>query len=128
LLLNCDILWQFKDDLRFALGDCSTEKQKVLVMSHYRNQLATTEKIKIVSIAPKTQTPQKQQRRSIFAGMNQLGKLFLRAAAGEELRIWQTSDRNGNTWWHGCDRLTGRSIDAVTDSEMRAWIERRYCQ
>ncbi|MEG4111437.1 MULTISPECIES: hypothetical protein [unclassified Microcoleus] len=46
----------------------------------------------------------------------------------EELRIWQTCDRYGNTWWHGCDRATGRSTCVATDDEMRAWIDRRYCQ
>ncbi|NJR23216.1 MAG: hypothetical protein HC786_14175 [Richelia sp. CSU_2_1] len=82
----------------------------------------------MASIAPATQTPQKQQRRSIFSEMNQLWQFFLAAASGDELRIWQTSDRNGNTWWHGCDRVTGRSIDAATEGEMRAWLDRRYCQ
>ena len=96
-------------------------------MSHCKNQLAT-EKIKIVSIDPGTQTPQKYQGRSIFSEMNQFWQFFLAAASGEELRIWQTSDNDGNTWWHGCDRVTGRSIDAATEGEMRAWLERRYFQ
>ncbi|MEG3843241.1 hypothetical protein [Microcoleus sp. herbarium14] len=74
--------------------------------------------------------PTKQYKgRWLFLAMNQVWRLFLSAAAGDnELRIWQTSDRDGNTWWHGCDRSTGRSACVATDDEMRAWIDRRYCQ
>ncbi|WP_242728896.1 hypothetical protein [Microcoleus vaginatus] len=46
----------------------------------------------------------------------------------DELRIWQACDRYGNTWWHSCDRATGRSTCVATDDEMRAWSDRRYCQ
>ncbi|NJK66926.1 MAG: hypothetical protein HC941_10565 [Microcoleus sp. SU_5_3] len=71
----------------------------------------------------------KKKGKSLFLAMNKIWQFFLTAAAGEdELRIWQTSDNNGNAWWHGCDRVTGRSICAATDDEMRAWIDRRYCQ
>jgi hypothetical protein len=100
-------------------------------MSHGRNRLANGN-LKIVAIAGGTQPAQKQttqthQGRSIFSTMNQFWQFFLAAASGEEVRIWQTSDNDGNTWWHGCDRVTGRSIDAATEGEMRAWIDRRYC-
>jgi hypothetical protein len=100
-------------------------------MSHGRNRLANGN-LKIVAIASGTQPAQKQptqthQGRSIFSAMNQFWQFFLAAASGEEVRIWQTSDNDGNTWWHGCDRVTGRSIDAATEGEMRAWIDRRYC-
>jgi hypothetical protein len=66
---------------------------------------------------------------TLFGAMNQVWRFFLSVAAGEnELSIWQTSDRDGNTWWHVCDRATGRSTCVATDDEMRAWIDRRYCQ
>ncbi len=64
-----------------------------------------------------------------FSAMNELCQFFLSVATGEnELKIWQTSDRDGNTWWHGCDRSTGSSTCVATDDEMRSWIDRRYCQ
>ena len=44
----------------------------------------------------------------------------------DELRLWQTSDRYGNTLWHAYDPATGRSTSAVTEDEMRIWIEQRY--
>ena len=85
--------------------------------------------MKVVSIADRSKPSEKQKGRLVFWVMNQIWQFFLVAAAGpDKLRIWQSSDNEGNTWWHGCDRATGRSIKAATDDEMRAWIDRRYCQ
>jgi hypothetical protein len=94
-------------------------------MSHCKNRLAT-DRIKIAAIAP--QPSPKQQRRSRVSAMNQIWQFFLTAFDGEPIRIWQTSDSDGNTWWHGRDRKTGCSIDSATESEIRAWIEKRYCK
>ncbi|MDF0556923.1 hypothetical protein [Kamptonema sp. UHCC 0994] len=44
----------------------------------------------------------------------------------DEFRIWQTSDRYGNTLWHAYDPATGRSTSVATEEEMRVWIEKRY--
>jgi hypothetical protein len=97
-------------------------------MSTYKNRI-DTQNMRVVSIADRTQPAHKQKAISLFSIMNKIWQFFLTAAAGgDELRIWQTSDNNGNAWWHGCDRATGRSICAATDDEMRAWIDRRYCQ
>ncbi|WP_332978291.1 hypothetical protein [Microcoleus sp. A003_D6] len=85
--------------------------------------------MKVVSIADRAKPSEKQKGISIFWAMNQIWQFFLAAVAGgDDVRIWQTSDRDGNTWWHGCDRATGRSIDAASDGEMRAWLDRRYCK
>ena len=94
-------------------------------------------KMKVVSIADRAKPSQKQKGRwpgvlapaAVFWAINQIGQFFLSLADGEDsLRIWQTSDRDGNTWWHGCDRATGRSTCVATEDEMRAWLDRRYCQ
>ncbi|WP_199330526.1 hypothetical protein [Microcoleus sp. FACHB-68] len=53
-------------------------------------------------------------------------RLFVWLASGHELRVWKTSDRNGETGWHAYDPTTGRSICVASDAEMREWIERRY--
>ncbi|MEG3896589.1 hypothetical protein QT989_13085 [Microcoleus sp. SVA1_B6] len=85
--------------------------------------------MKAFSIADRAKPSEKQKGNSLFWAVNQIWQGLLAAAAGEnEVRIWQTSDNDGNTWWHGCDRATGRSIDAASDGEMRAWLDRRYCQ
>lgn len=104
-------------------------------MSTYRNRIDTP-KMKVVSIADRSKPSEKQKGRwlgapqaKVFWVMNPIWQFFLVAAAGgDNLRIWQSSDNDGNTWWHACDRATGRSIKAATDDEMRAWIDRRYCQ
>ncbi|MGL5060643.1 MAG: hypothetical protein ACRC62_11750 [Microcoleus sp.] len=96
-------------------------------MNNSKNRLAS-DRFKIVTIAPKLQPNSQPKWRSILAIVNHILQSCLAAAGGDEVRIWQTSDRDGNTWWHACDRVTGRSIEAVTESEMRAWLDRRYCQ
>ncbi|HSF75588.1 MAG TPA: hypothetical protein VLA84_17465 [Microcoleus sp.] len=86
-------------------------------------------KIKVVSIADRAKPSEKQKGRSLFSAINKIGQFLLYLISSEdELRIWQTCDRYGNTWWHGCDRATGRSTCVATDDEMRAWLDRRYCQ
>ena len=92
-------------------------------------RLQKSKLFRLISIADRTLPTKKQRSQSIFLAMNQLWQSFLSAAAGEnELRIWQTCDRDGNTLWHGCDRATGRSTCVVTEDQMRAWIDRHYCQ
>ncbi|MEG5065021.1 hypothetical protein QUB33_15495 [Microcoleus sp. B3-A4] len=97
-------------------------------MSTYRNRIDTPKK-KVVSIAARPKPSEKQKGLPLFWAINQIRQFWLYLISGEdELRIWQACDRYGNTWWHGCDRATGRSTCVATDDEMRAWIDRRYCQ
>ena len=105
-------------------------------MSTYRNRLDTPQ-MKVVSMVDRAKPPEKQKgrwhpilaRATVFWAINHIGQFFLSVIAGEDdLRIWQSSDRDGNTWWHGCDRATGRSTCVATEDEMRAWLDRRYCQ
>ena len=92
-------------------------------------KLRKSKLLRFVWIGDRALGTKKQQGQSMFSAMNPFWQFFLSAATGEnELRIWQTSDRDGNTWWHGCDRSSGRSTCVATDQEMRAWIDRRYCQ
>ena len=99
-------------------------------------KLRKSKLLRFVWIGDRALTTKKQQGRwlgvppaKLFSAMNQIWQFFLSAAASEnQLRIWQTSDNDGNTWWHGCDRATGRSTRVATDDEMRAWIDRHYYQ
>ena len=101
---------------------------KVFGMSTF-NKLWKSKLLRFVWIGDRALFTKKQLGQSMFSAMNQVWQAFLSVAAGEdELRIWQTSDNDGNTRWHGCDRATGRSTCVATDDEMRAWIDRRYCQ
>lgn len=105
-------------------------------MSTCRNGVDTPT-MKVVTMTDRAKPSEKQKkqwpgtlaRATVFSAINQIGQFFLSLADGEDdLRIWQTSDRDGNTWWHGCDRATGRSTCVATEDEMRAWLDRRYCQ
>ncbi len=96
-------------------------KSKLLRFVWIRDRALLTKKHKWRGLG----TPQA----TLFSAMNQVWQFFLSAAAGEnKLKIWQTSDNDGNTWWHGCDRSTGRSTCVATEDEIRAWIDRHYYQ
>lgn len=45
-----------------------------------------------------------------------------------ELRVWQSRDRAGHSWWNAYDPTTGKSISLDSEAEMRMWIEERYYQ
>ena len=93
------------------------------------DKLRKSKFLRFVGIGDRALFTKKQLGQSMFLAMNQVWQFFLSVAAGEdELRIWQTSDNDGNTRWHGCDRTTGRSTCVATDDEMRAWIDRHYYQ
>lgn len=40
--------------------------------------------------------------------------------------IWQKIDRNGNTWWIIDDPRTGTRFHALSEEEVRAWIDQHY--
>jgi hypothetical protein len=47
-------------------------------------------------------------------------------ASSQELRIWTTTDRYGNTSWHAYDPVRDARVSLGSEDEMRTWIERRY--
>ncbi|MEG3838224.1 MULTISPECIES: hypothetical protein [unclassified Microcoleus] len=97
-------------------------------MSTCKNPIDTPS-IQIFSMTDRANPSEKHKGLSLFLAIKKIGQFLLYLISSEdELRIWQTCDRYGNTWWHGCDRATGRSTCVATDDEMRAWIDRRYCQ
>lgn len=93
------------------------------------DKLRKSKLLRFVGMGDRALFTKEQQGQSMFSAMNQVWQFFLSVATGEnELRIWQTSDRDGNTGWHVCDRATGRSSCVATDDEMRSWIDRHYYQ
>ena len=54
---------------------------------------------------------------SLWQGLRNL--LFSKA----EIRVKQICDRAGNQWWYGYNPITGQSVYADTDTEMRLWIK-----
>lgn len=51
--------------------------------------------------------------------------LLLLFQCRDELKIWQTSDSLGNTWWHAYNPTTGRSATRESEVEILAWIDQR---
>lgn len=66
---------------------------------------------------------------SIFSRLNNVWqRLVLAIAHSSELQVWQTTDRQGNTWWNAYDPKTERSTCLASEAEMRIWIEQLYYQ
>lgn len=74
-----------------------------------------------------TKAEQKQAKKSFFQPLTKLWQQFINfLSTSNELQIWQSEDRYGNTQWNAYDPATGRSTSLNSDVEMRAWIEQRY--
>ena len=43
-----------------------------------------------------------------------------------ELKIWQTSDRKGNTCWRVYDPQNGYSYSFGSEADVRAWLEQHH--
>lgn len=57
--------------------------------------------------------------------VNSCRAILQRAIEPPQLRVWQTWDEQG-VYWNARDPVTGRSIERVSESQIRAWIEQRY--
>ena len=87
--------------------------------------LLDTEKLAVVW----DQKIQPQAKPRLLSGLSRvLDRLMKFLVTSNELRIWQTSDRFGNTLWNAYDPATGRSTSLDSEPELRAWIEERYYQ
>lgn len=63
---------------------------------------------------------------SLGAKLKRIWQLAITTSRDSEPRVWYDCDRMGNTWWSALDPVTGRTINQVSESEMRVWIERRH--
>ena len=74
-----------------------------------------------------SQSEQKQVNSKLLSAVNRIWQHSLTILTkGNELQVWQTSDRFGNTWWNAHDPATGRSTSLASEAEMRVWIEEHY--
>lgn len=90
--------------------------------------------MKYITFSPEFQSPrmepagsQQTRQPSLKSRFQQLW-LWLRSSllSSDEPRVWPTHDRSGQVWWHGYDPATGRSVNYVTEAEIRVWIEQRH--
>lgn len=87
--------------------------------------LLNTEKLVVVW----EQKNQSQAKPRLLSGLSKvLSRLMEFLVAGDELRIWQSSDRFGNTVWNAYDPVTNRSTSLDSEAELRTWIEERHYQ
>jgi hypothetical protein len=62
----------------------------------------------------------------------ELNELWKRAiayfAASDEPHVWQSQNQQGETVWNAHDPRTGRSVNDLSASELRVWLEERHYQ
>lgn len=70
--------------------------------------------------------PKLEESGTIKVKLKRIWQLVRTTSRDSEPRVWYSRDRMGNTWWSALDPVTGRTINQVSESEMRSWIERRH--
>ena len=76
-----------------------------------------------------TENQLKEYTPQFLSFLNKFWQNLVKAiVSGKELRVWQKSDRSGNTEWHAYDPATGRSTCVASDAALRMWIEQQYYQ
>jgi hypothetical protein len=75
-----------------------------------------------------TSTPRRYSAsdRSSHQRLNWWQRIYQFFVGGNELNVWQTIDRTGQSVWHAYDPLTGASTVCRSESEMVDWIETCY--
>ncbi|MGJ3249178.1 MAG: hypothetical protein ACFE0I_24275 [Elainellaceae cyanobacterium] len=58
-------------------------------------------------------------------GINRLEALIILDA---QPRIWQKTDRHGNTWWSIYDPMTRRFYQFSSEHDVRVWLDEHFIQ
>lgn len=59
-----------------------------------------------------------------WAVLRRLGQeLVARLAVSDEPRVWPGRTPTGQSVWNAYDPITGRSINLVSEAELRTWLE-----
>lgn len=70
---------------------------------------------------------EREKNRKLFSWLNRIGQHLATALfQGQEPKIWQSTDRFGQTWWHAYDPVKDRFVSRDSEAEMRIWLEERY--
>lgn len=92
----------------------SLERRFEVARASHNTELLVMLELERSAIAPnQVETP----AASLWQGLRNL--LFSKA----EIKVKQVCDRAGNQWWYGYNPITGQSVYADTDTEMRLWIK-----
>ncbi|WOB43814.1 hypothetical protein HNI00_12095 [Thermoleptolyngbya oregonensis NK1-22] len=46
----------------------------------------------------------------------------------DEPRVWRSQDGHGDVLWNAYDPKTGKSVNCVSEADLRVWLEARYSQ
>ncbi|HEY9657325.1 MAG TPA: hypothetical protein V6C65_02590 [Allocoleopsis sp.] len=69
----------------------------------------------------------KTKQNDWLTGLKAIGQAVTNFLIGnQELKVWQTHDRQGCTSWHAYDPATGESVIQGSEQEMLTWIEQHY--
>lgn len=49
-------------------------------------------------------------------------------SSGNELRVWKTSDADGQLVWKAYDPITEHRVEFTDELDLRVWLEERYYQ
>jgi hypothetical protein len=49
-------------------------------------------------------------------------------AVSDEPHVWKSQDERGYTVWNAYDPKTGRSVNKLSESDVRVWLEERHYQ
>ncbi len=61
----------------------------------------------------------------LMARIRDLGRhLWERLSSTDQIRVWQSQDRQGQTYWNAYDPATNRQVTVTSQEELIAWIER----
>ncbi len=76
---------------------------------------------------PAPATPVARSQSPLAAALQTLWQSTIQRMTNQtDLRVWQTSDRHGNTVWNAHDPQTNRGTYGVTEPEVRRWIDQRH--
>lgn len=54
--------------------------------------------------------------------------MIARLAVSQDPHVWQSLDEQGQGSWNAYDPKTGQSVQQVSATELRVWLEHRYNQ
>ncbi|GBO54147.1 hypothetical protein APA_2095 [Pseudanabaena sp. lw0831] len=94
----------------------SLERRFEVARANHNTELLAMLELERIAIAPnQAETP----AASLWQGLRNF--LFTKA----EIKVKQVCDRSGNQWWYAYNPVTGQSVYADTDTEMRLWLKQQ---
>ncbi len=104
-----------------SMWDSLERRIEVARINHNTELLAMLE-LERTAIAPYQGTTMAAPVNNVESLWQALRNILLPKA---ELKVKQVCDRAGNQWWYAYNPITGQSVYADTDNEMRRWIEQQ---